>query len=205
LKYVKTVSFFLTAIQQAEGRTIPMVTTLGDLRRENRARATSTSSESARKRLFTRRDDSDPQLTPKVVGTLVAQTFDWDAQRIIEAFAIALQQVSVQTPLEPIAEGMESGEEAEPTSKPADKQEATRQAAATEQPAPNAVLSEAPTPTGTNDRPSGASVITDQFISGLDDRRTQTIAEMRQQFITLGELVLEAMGTADRGGFEAAG
>ena len=182
-----------------------MVTTLGDLRRENRARATSTSSESARKRLFTRRDDSDPQLTPKVVGALVAQTFDWDAQRIIEAFAIALQQVSVQTPLEPIAETMEGGEEAETKPNPADKQEATRRAAAAEQPAPTAIPSGGPTPTGSKDRPSSASVITDQFVSGLDDRQTQTIAEMRQQFITLGELVLEAMGTADRSGYEAAG
>src|SRR5215831_5161525 len=113
-----------------------MVTTLGDLRRENRARAAITSSESARKRLFTRREDPDLQLTPKVVGALVAQTFEWDAQRIIEAFAIALQQVSVQTPPEPIAETVEGGEELS-TPSPADKQDEARPRAAAEQPAPN--------------------------------------------------------------------
>jgi hypothetical protein len=180
-----------------------MVTTLGDLRRENRARAATT--DSARKRLFTRRDDSDPQLTPTVVGTLVAQTFEWDAQRIIEAFAIALQQVSVQTPLEPIAESLESGEEAASMPDPANKQEETRQRAAAEHPAPNAIPTGGPTPGAAKDRPAGRNLMTDQFVAGLDDRRTQTIEEMRQQFITLGELVLEAIGSADRTGYEAAG
>jgi hypothetical protein len=181
-----------------------MVTTLGDLRRENRARAATTSSESARKRLFTRRDDPDLQLTPKVVGALVAQTFEWDAQRIIEAFAIALQQVSVQTPLEPIAETIEGGEELS-TPSPADKQDEARLRAAAEQPAPNSVPTGGSTPTASKDRPAGQSTINDQFVSVPDDRRTQTIEEMRQQFIALGELVLEAIGTADRIGYEVAG
>lgn len=180
-----------------------MVTTLGDLRRENRARAATT--ESARKRLFTRRDESDLQLTPKEVGTLVAQTLEWDAQRIIEAFAIALQQVSVQTPLEPIADSLESGEEVASTPNPADKPEETGQRAAEQQPVPNAAPTGGPTPTAAKDRPAGRNLMTDQFVAGLDDRRTQTIEEMRQQFITLGELVLEAIGSADRSGYEAAG
>jgi hypothetical protein len=182
-----------------------MVTTLGDLRRENKARAATTSSESARKRLLTRRDDPDLQLTPKVVGALVAQTFEWDAQRIIEAFAIALQQVSVQTPLEPIAETVESGEEVASTPNPADKQQETRLRAAADQPAPNAVPTGESTSSASNNRLAGRSIMIDQFVSGPDDRRTQTIEEMRQQFIALGELVLEAIGTADRTGYEAAG
>jgi hypothetical protein len=182
-----------------------MVTTLGDLRRENRARAATTFNDSARKRLFTRRDDPDLQLTPKVVGALVAQTFEWDAQRIIEAFAIALQQVSVQTPLEPIAENMEGGEEVASMPSPAGKQEEIQPRAAERKPEPTAVPTPGSPSPASKDRPTGRNILTDQFVSSLDDRTTQSIEEMRQQFIALGELVLEAIGTADRTGYEAAG
>jgi len=181
-----------------------MVTTLGDLRRESKARAGSLYSDMPRRQNFARFDDVDIHLPHEIVGILVAQALDWDAQRIAEAFTVALKQANEQGSVtRTVALGGDvdhpayaSEKVAENVPTPANDQAARDQHSAQD-----------------GDKATGnflhhqdvQSAITEQLAAANDDSSSQNIADVRQQFITLGELVLEAIGAVDRSGREAVG
>ena len=71
-----------------------MVTTFGDLRHESAWQAGTMDPDMARKRTPGRPGDADAHLPHEAVGLLVAQALNWDPQQIVEAFTIALKQVS---------------------------------------------------------------------------------------------------------------
>jgi hypothetical protein len=180
-----------------------MVTTLGDLRRENKARAGSLYSDtlSPRRQSFTRFDDVDIRLPHEIVGILVAQALDWDAQRIAEAFTVALKQANGQGPVtRTIPPGADADHAAEKLPEgvqiPAYEQVARERDSAQDEDKP---VEASP------HHQDVQSVITDQLAKANDESGSQSIAEVRQQFITLGELVLEAIGAVDRSGREAVG
>jgi hypothetical protein len=181
-----------------------MVTTLGDLRRESKARAGSPYSDMPRRQNFARFDDVDVRLPHEIVGILVAQALDWDAQRIAEAFTVALKQANEQGPM---TWAHASGGDVDHAAGAADKQPESVQTTANEQVTRDAGTAQdggkaagnSPTRLGVQ------SVIADQLANANDESGAQSLAEVRQQFITLGELVLEAIGAVDRSGHEAVG
>jgi hypothetical protein len=178
-----------------------MVTTLGDLRRESKARAGSLYSDMPRRQNFARFDDVDIHLPHEIVGILVAQALDWDAQRIAEAFTVALKQANEQGPVTRTAAF--GGDVDHPAEKLAD----SVQTPANEQVARNQHCAQ-DGDKATENSPHHLdvqSVITDQLAAAHDDSGSHNIADVRQQFITLGELVLEAIGAVDRSGREAVG
>jgi hypothetical protein len=181
-----------------------MVTTLGDLRRESKARAGSLYSDMPRRQNFARFDDVDIHLPHEIVGILVAQALDWDAQRIAEAFTVALKQASEQGPM---TRTLASAGDIDHAADAAEKLPESGQAPANEQVARDQDIAlDGSNATGNFPRHLDVqSVITDQLAKANDESGSQSIAEVRQQFITLGELVLEAIGAVDRSGREAVG
>jgi hypothetical protein len=180
-----------------------MVTTLGDLRRESKARAGSLYSDMPRRQNFARFDDVDIRLPHEIVGILVAQALDWDAQRIAEAFTVALKQANEQGP---VTRTFASGGDVDYAADSAEKPAECVQTPAIEQVARDLrSAQDGAKATGKAPHPGVQSIITDQVVKATDDSSLPNIAEMRQQFITLGELVLEAIGAVDRSGREAVG
>ncbi|MGO8946497.1 MAG: hypothetical protein ACLQUY_02295 [Ktedonobacterales bacterium] len=177
-----------------------MVTTLGDLRHENKVRASTMSMQTPRKPTLTRPDDADLRLPHEVVGLFVAQALDWDTTRIVEAFTIALKQASGQGQRTRI-DGSEA--KVDPSSDPTGKQAQNVPAPEQEQLAPGGAPDGGQAPTDSPDRLAAQDFLTEQFAQSHDEGHTPAIAEVRQQFITLGELVLEAIGAVDRSGGEA--
>jgi hypothetical protein len=179
-----------------------MVTTLGDLKSYSKSRAGTMYSARPRKRLVTRPDDTNSHLPHEVVGILVAQALDWDTQRIVEAFAIALKQASEQSYAAEVERRggaadltpESSGIIAETASAPSQDQRAPDKAQSASRPSSDAL--------NLLDAKGGVS---DQVAQPTEERRAQSIADVRQQFITLGELVLDAIEAVDRGGNEAIG
>jgi hypothetical protein len=177
-----------------------MVTTLGDLRRESKARVGTLSTEAPRQQTLARPDAADLHSPHEVVGLLVAQALDWDTKLIVEAFTIALKQASVQGSRTKI-DGSEA--EADLPGNFADTRAQSVPALEHARLTPDTVPEGEQAPTGSADRVAAQSVLTEQFAPTQDDGRTPAISEVRQQFITLGELVLEAIGAVDRTGGEA--
>src|SRR5215469_17975679 len=98
-----------------------MATTLGDLRSYSKSRAGTMYSARPRNRLVTRPDDAASPLPHEVLGILVAQALDWDTQRIVEAFSIALKQASEQSYMAQVdGRGGDTDLPPEPTSKAAE-------------------------------------------------------------------------------------
>jgi hypothetical protein len=181
-----------------------MVTTLGDLRRESKARAGNLYSDMPRRQSFARFDDVDTRLPHEILGILVAQALDWDAQRIAEAFTVALKRASEQGSM---TWDRASGGDVDHTARAADKQLESALTPAYEQVTRNSSSTpdEGKASENSPTRLDVQSVITDQLSKATDESSSQSIAEVRQQFITLGELVLEAIGAVDRSGHEAVG
>jgi hypothetical protein len=177
-----------------------MATTLGDLKSYSKSRAGTMYSARPRKRLVTRPDDTASHLPHEVVGILVAQALDWDTQRIVEAFSIALKQASEQSYA---AEVDGRGDAADLTSEPSSKVAEAAPAPSQDQRAPNkAQEASQPSADALNLLDAKGSV-SDRAAQPTEERRAQSIADVRQQFITLGELVLDAIEAVDRGSGEA--
>jgi hypothetical protein len=181
-----------------------MVTTLGDLRRENKTRAGSLYSDMPRRQNFARFDDVDIRLPHEIVGILVAQALDWDAQRIAEAFTVALKQANEQGPM---TRTPASGGDVDYAADTAEKPTESVQNPAIERVARDLhSAQDGAKATGNFPRPDVQSIIADQVVQATDDSTSSpSVADVRQQFITLGELVLEAIGAVDRSGREAVG
>lgn len=177
-----------------------MATTLGDLKSYSKSRAGTMYSARPRKRLVARPDDTTSHLPHEVVGILVAQALDWDTQRIVEAFTIALKQASEQAYA---AQFDERDGEADPTTEPTGKVPETMAAPVQEQRAHDKVQGASQASTDALSLLDAPGKASDPPAQPTDERRTQSIAEVRQQFITLGELVLDAIDAVDRGGGEA--
>ena len=176
-----------------------MATTLGDLKSYSKSRAGTMYSARPRKRLVTRPDDTTSHLPHEVVGILVAQALDWDTQRIVEAFTIALKQASEQSYA---AEVERRGGTADLTPEPSSKIAETASAPSHDQRAPDkAQGASQPSADALNLLDAKGSVVAQP----TEERRAQSIADVRQQFITLGELVLDAIEAVDKGGNEAIG
>jgi hypothetical protein len=180
-----------------------MVTTLGDLRRESKVRAGNMYSDMSRRQNLARFDDIGIRLPHEIVGILVAQALDWDARRIAEAFTVALRQATEQGSMAQASSGsLDRAGDA------ADKQPESVQSPVDEQVARDSDGAQDVAKAVTNSprHQDVQSVITDQLAKANNDESgSQNIAEVRQQFITLGELVLEAIGAVDRSGREAVG
>jgi hypothetical protein len=180
-----------------------MVTTLGDLRRESKARAGTLFGDMPRRQNVARLDDIDIRLPHEIVGILVAQALDWDAQRIAEAFTVALRQANEQGSMTQI-----SGRSVDRSAAAADIPPESVQSLVNEQVARDSDSAQDGTKAAgsSSHHQDVQSVITDQLAKANNDEScSQNIAEVRQQFITLGELVLEAIGAVDRSGREAVG
>jgi hypothetical protein len=153
-----------------------------------------------RKRLVTRPDEAESHLPHEVVGILVAQALDWDTQRIVEAFTIALKQANEQN-FESRADNR--GGEGERTPNVAG-QVADAVASPDLQPsAPEKSHDGSQAPANALNLLEAKGQVTDPTAQPGGERRAQSIAEVRQQFITLGELVLDAIEAVDRSGGEA--
>jgi hypothetical protein len=181
-----------------------MVTTLGDLRRESKTRAGNLYGDMPRRQNFARFDDVDIRLPHEIVGILVAQALDWDAQRIAEAFTVALKQANEQGAL---TRTFASDGDVDLTADAAEKLPESAQTPAYEQVArhPDTAPDASKATANSQTRLDVQSVITDQLAIATDEAGSQSIAEVRQQFIALGELVLDAIGAVDRSGHEAVG
>jgi hypothetical protein len=180
-----------------------MVTTLGDLRRESKARAGNLYGDMPRRQNVARFDDVDIRLPHEIVGMLVAQALDWDTQRIAEAFTVALRQATEQGSM-----NQASGGGVDQAADAVENQPESVPSSVNEQVARDSNSAQDGTKAAGNipHHQDVQSVITDQLAKANgDESGSQNIAEVRQQFITLGELVLEAIGAVDRSGREAVG
>jgi hypothetical protein len=177
-----------------------MATTLGDLRSYSKSRAGTMYTARPRKRLVARPDDAGSHLPHEVLGILVAQALDWDTQRIVEAFTIALQQASEQSYVTQLdGRGGDSDLPSESASKVAETLPAPNQELRARDKAQVAISP----PADALDLLDTQGKVSDQSAQPTDERRAQSVAEVRQQFITLGELVLDAIEAVERGGGEA--
>lgn len=179
-----------------------MVTTLGDLRRENPARTGSASAGTPHIPPFARAGDVGVHLPHEIIGILVAQALDWDAQRIIEAFTVALKQVTGQG-LGGMFKG--SGDQTNPGAESTGAAGGKVPGLDDRQLAQDTMRIESHAPANAYDRLDNRVAVSDQLVQASDAGSEQSIAEVRQQFITLGELVLEAIEEVNRGGGEAVG
>ena len=178
-----------------------MVTTFGDLRHESNWQAGTMDPDMARKRTPVRSGDADAHLPHEAVGLLVAQALNWDPQQIVEAFTIALKQVSEKG----FFTRIERNEgKAKPTTDPGVKHTEAAPSPERQQPVQAAAQDSSHAPTDSHDRMDAQSVTRDQFAQAADSRRAPTIEEVKQQFITFGGLVLEAIEAMDPSGREAA-
>ncbi|PWT77324.1 MAG: hypothetical protein C5B60_02935 [Chloroflexi bacterium] len=181
-----------------------MVTTLGDLRRQSRARGGNLYGDTPRRQGFARFDDMDLHLPHEFVGILVAQALGWDTQRIAEAFTVALKQANEQGP---VLRTQVSVGDVDRAADAAGKRPESVLSPEYEQVARDPALPR----DGKNAAADSShhldvqSILPDQLAKPNDEASSQSIAEVRQQFITLGELVLEAIGAVDRSGNEAVG
>jgi hypothetical protein len=147
-------------------------------------------------------------LPHEIVGILVAQALDWDTQRIAEAFTVALKQANEQGL---VTRASASGEDYDRTEDSAgNPPESASSPAAQGQSArdhDSVPVVDSTAPGNSPLRPDGKSHATDQLSNaGAGDAPSSlSVAEVRQQFITLGELVLEAIGAVDINGREAVG
>jgi hypothetical protein len=178
-----------------------MATTLGDLRSYSKSRAGTMYSARPRKHLVTRPDDAASPLPHEVLGILVAQALDWDTQRIVEAFTIALKHASEQSYAAAIDDkGGDSDLLLEPAGKLAESAPALNQEQRALDKGTQAI---SPTADALSLLDTRGRVASDPSTQPTDERRAQSVADVRQQFITLGELVLDAIEAVDRGGGEA--